>query len=125
MIASSVFFPPLNKHLDSILRFPVFVDGSFALSVLLVTIYADWKRQAAILDFAPDYVTQHSLLLSIRHAPSDFQSFLHAAALKDCVPYAWSYREMAFYRLPLSAAVNVLPRYWIKMCSFRREDIKH
>jgi hypothetical protein len=40
--------------------------------------------------------------------------------LKDCVPYAWSYRLMEFYQLPSDVAVNVLPQDWLERCSIQR-----
>ncbi len=66
--------------------------------------------------------TQHSFLQSLRNAPEEYQFYLHAAAMKDCVPYAWSYRTMSFYRVPLSAAINVVPGKWLKECSIDRKN---
>ncbi len=117
VIASSVFFPPLAARVDLYARAPLFVFTAMALSVLLVGFYADWKRREAIQEFAPSHVITHSFFRSIREAPRDFQFYLHTAALKDCIPYAWSYREMAFYALKPGIARNVLPAAWRKMCA--------
>ncbi|WP_233999610.1 hypothetical protein, partial [Erythrobacter sp. CCH5-A1] len=73
------------------------------------------------LEFGADRQTQHSFLESVRHAPEEFQFFLHTAVMKHCVPYAWSYRTMNFYRIPLRAAVNVMPARWLTECSIHRE----
>lgn len=116
-VASSVFFPPLATRIDLYARAPLFVFAAIALSVLLVGLYADWKRRKAIQEFLPSHVITHSFFRSIREAPRDFQFYLHTAALKDCVPYAWSYREMAFYALKPSVARNVLPAAWRQMCA--------
>jgi len=116
-IAASVFFPPLVTRIDLLARAPLFVLAAMALSVLIVGFYADWKRRKVIENFSASHVIQHSFFRPIREAPRDFQFYLHAAALKDCVPYAWSYREMSFYALKPSIARNVLPVAWRQMCA--------
>ncbi|WP_146055979.1 hypothetical protein [Bosea psychrotolerans] len=119
-ISSSVYLPPLRERIGRHFRAPLFIASSMAFSVLLVGAYADARRQKSIAAFSPTHVLQHSFFRSIRSAPQEFQFYLHAAALKDCTPYAWSYREMAFYVLKPSVAVNVLPWAWLEMCSIRR-----
>ena len=78
-------------------------------------------RDREIARFEPDRLKTASFVSSLRHAPAEFQFFLHAAALKNCQAYAWSYREMAFYRLPPNVAVNVLPRAWLEECGIVRQ----
>lgn len=98
----------------------VFVAISMGLSTLLVGMYAETRRSSVVEAFEPDIEIRSSILESFRNAPRDFQLFLHGAALKDCIPYAWSYRQMAFYELPSNVAVNVLPRSWIEACNIQR-----
>jgi len=90
------------------------------LSVGLVGAYAEYLRRVRVLEFAPDSYVEKPFFRSLQEVPNDFQFFLHAAALKHCKPYAWSYREMDFYELPPDAAVNVLPAEWIKRCAIKR-----
>lgn len=112
-----ILLNPLKRYSTSIMvRLPAFVAISFLLPTLLIGLYADWKRSELTRQFNADYIEEHSFFHSIREAPVEFQFFLHAAALKNCVPYAWSYREMAFYRLRPNVAINVLPQGWREMC---------
>lgn len=106
--------------LKSLYRLPLFVAIAMIFSVTSVGIYSDWLRQQKIVEFNADAVSQYSFFRSIREVPRDFQFFLHTAALKDCVPYAWSYREMDFYQLKPDTAVNVLPRQWVEQCDIKR-----
>lgn len=101
---------------------PLFAGLWLVLSPSLVGGYATYLRAGQVAAFQPDSYMGSSFLSSLQNAPADYQFFLHAAALKDCKPYAWSYREMAFYELPTSAAVNVLPPEWLDRCSIRRGD---
>lgn len=101
----------------SVIRGPVFVTVGLLGSLVAIGAYADNLRSKALNDFGADRLIQHSFLESIRKAPEEHQSFLHAAAMKDCVPYAWSYSTMRLYRVPLGAAVNVMPRKWLAECS--------
>lgn len=99
---------------------PAFISLWMCISVLLVGIYAECLRYRKLKAFNPDEYSWRSFIVSIRKAPRDFQFFLHAAALKDCKPYAWSYRQMDFYELSPNVAVNVLPDDWIKRCAIKR-----
>lgn len=101
---------------------PLFVGLWMILSPVLVGGYATYLRAREVAAFQPDSYIGSWFLSSLHNAPADFQFFLHAAALKGCKPYAWSYRKMAFYELPASAAVNVLPSEWLDRCSIRRGD---
>ena len=118
-ISLSVFFPPVKRYVSSIFRPSVFVAYYLTLSLIFVGIYADFKRREAISAFRADRVLQHSFFQSIREVPKEYQFFLHAAALKNCVPYAWSYSAMDFYELPPDAAVNVIPSDWTMKCHIR------
>lgn len=83
-------------------------------------LYAEIPRRNAVRNFEPDLVFQNVFWVSLQDAPEDFQQFLHAGAMKDCVPYAWSYREMAMYKVPESAMYNVLPTKWLEDCGLKR-----
>ncbi len=111
---------PLRRYSISIIfRLPVFVALSLLLPTLFIGVYADWKRSEFIHQFKTDHLDEHSFFRSIREVPVGGQFYLHAAALKQCVPYAWSYREMAFYELRPHVAINVLPQGWLEMCGIR------
>lgn len=101
---------------------PLFVGLWMILSPALVGTYATYLRAGEVAAFRPDSYIGSSFLSSLQNAPADFQFFLHAAALKDCKPYAWSYRKMSFYELSVDAAINVLPPEWLERCSIRRRD---
>jgi hypothetical protein len=113
---------PLKTYINPLLRLPFFVAASLTLSTLFVGAYADSKRHEAVLAFAADQIMEHSFFQSIRRAPQEGQFYLHTAALKHCVPYAWSYREMTFHELVPNVAANVLPQNWLDMCSIRRQN---
>lgn len=98
----------------------VFIIISMGFSALLVGSFAAVKRDVIVERFEPDVEIRSSIFASFRNAPQEFQFFLHGAALKSCVPYAWSYRQMAFYELPPNVAVNVLPERWVEECNIQR-----
>ena len=116
-IAALVFLIPPRMTWIASVKPPLFVTVWMALSIVLTGLHADHARQQRLAAFGADAVFQHSFFRSLREAPRDFQDYLHAGALKDCTPYAWSYRSMATYRLPPAAAINVLPRAWIQRCA--------
>ena len=97
-------------------KLSLFVIVSMTLSTFLTAIYVDSLREKAFDGFSADATFQHGFLRSIREAPKEFQFYLHGAALKDCVAYGWSYREMDFYRLAPRAAKNVVPVDWRTRC---------
>ncbi|WP_237152456.1 hypothetical protein [Oryzibacter oryziterrae] len=101
---------------------PWFVAFWMCLSVTSVGLYAAHLRAIAVAEFQPDVYVPYAFVSSLLHAPADFQFALHAAALKDCKPYGWSYGRMAFYELPVDAAVNVLPQDWLERCSIHRKS---
>jgi hypothetical protein len=112
-IGTASFF--LSSQLASF-RGPVFVSIGLLGSLFSVGAYADHFTWKALQDFGADRRIRHSLINSVRHAPDEFQIFLHAAALKRCVPFAWSYRSLSFYQIPPDAAINVLPQSWLAAC---------
>jgi hypothetical protein len=93
---------------------------SVSLSGLFVGTYAEHRRDIVVEAFAPDEQLPASFFTSLRNAPREFQFFLHGPALKNCQPYAWSYRTMSFYELPPNVAANVLPKIWIEKCNIQR-----
>lgn len=100
----------------------VFLGVSMLITVIFTVVVVDNSRNNLVVEFKPDHSIQNSLWHSLRKAPRDFQFFLHAVAIKNCIPYAWSYRQMEFYRLPANAAVNVLPPKWISECGIKRTN---
>lgn len=91
-------------------------------AVTILSVATNAQRQRTIANFAPDQVHTKNFIDSLRNTPSDFQQFLHAAAIKNCKPYAWSYSKMRFYDLPRHVAVNVLPKAWIEECGISRDQ---
>lgn len=106
-----------------IVLFPaVFLAVLLPATVFFASFLLERERTSVIERFAPDRVMVNSLWQSLHQAPADYQFFLHAAALKDCQAYAWSYREMDFYPLRPDTAVNVLPRGWAEDCGIVRSN---
>ncbi|WP_425081835.1 hypothetical protein [Ruegeria arenilitoris] len=99
---------------------PVFIVMAMSLSGVFVESYTSFLRAREINAFSADVEFRNSFFQTLRNAPREFQFYLHAAALKDCVPYAWSYRSMSFYQLPNNVAVNVLPYEWLVQCNITR-----
>ena len=115
-----IFARPLKSRISSVLRLPVFTILAVLLPTIIIGTYADSFRRRAVLSFGADEVEGHSFFVSIRHAPEEFQFFLHTAVLKDCAPYAWSYRTLSFYELRPNVAINVLPQRGIPKCGSTR-----
>ena len=109
--------------IPAVLRPTAFVVLGVLMPTIVVGLIADVIRHRAVLAFGADKVEEHSIFVSIRRAPQDFQDFLHTAVLKGCKPYAWSYRKLEFYALPMRAAVNVLPLAWRDGCEIRIENL--
>ncbi|MCF3595530.1 hypothetical protein LZG00_16180 [Rhodobacteraceae bacterium LMO-12] len=110
----------LRQGLPRVLLPAVFISISMGLAALLIGGYAEIQRGRIVKRFGPDVEIQSSIFASFRNAPREFQFFLHGAALKNCKPFAWSYRQITFYELPPNVAVNVLPATWIKDCKIQR-----
>ena len=101
---------------------PMFVAFWMLLSAALVGGYATTLRAVEVARFKPDRYDASWFVSSLHNVPADFQFFVHAAAMKDCKPYAWSYRDMAFYELSPSTVVNLsaFPHEWLEPCGIRR-----
>ena len=121
LLSAAVFLPPLNRLIGRPCRPAIFIASTMLISLLSVGIYADRLRNDGIIAFRPDAYFQHSFFKSIREPRKEHQLYLHAGALKDCVPYAWSYRDMSFYRLRGAVAVNVVPGQWTTKCGIKPE----
>ena len=102
----------------------VFVCVALIVWLIIAATVATLWREREIARFQPDRLKIQTFVESLQEAPTEFQFFLHAAALKDCRVYAWSYGEMAFYPLPSTISVNIhrrsLPRAWLEDCGIRR-----
>ncbi|HEX7712152.1 MAG TPA: hypothetical protein VF418_14565 [Sphingomonadaceae bacterium] len=118
-VAALAFLVPRRLTWLASVKPALFFTAWITLSIAITALYADHVRRSKLSAFHPDALFQHSFLRSLREAPREFQFYLHAGALKNCVPYGWSYREMNLYRIPPSAAINVLPREWITRCAIR------
>ncbi len=107
-----------RKHWVSVLIPAAFIGVTISSTVVLTGIYVELVRSKEFAQFDADSLVENSFLRSLREAPKEYQFFLHAAALKDCQAFAWSYRFMRFYRLSPNTAVNVIPKKWITKCGF-------
>lgn len=81
---------PVRDAIPDALRPSVFVILAIRLPNALVGLNADRVRHRAVLAFDADEVEERSSFASVSEAPTDFQFFLHTAALKNGKPYAWS-----------------------------------
>ena len=97
-------------------KLPAFTVFAFGGSTAAIGLYVDHLRSEVFDEFGADRQFQHSFFRSIREAPREHQFYLHGAAIKDCLAYGWSYREMTFYRLPPGIAENVLLQDWSERC---------
>ena len=72
-----------------------FLDGVAIISaILFIGAYAEILRRQAMAEFKADREFQNLFWVSLHNAPTGGQFFLHAGALKNGVPYAWSSRTM-------------------------------
>ncbi|CUH50516.1 hypothetical protein [Ruegeria atlantica] len=106
---------------DKQTTFGLFVFFSMCLSTGLIAAYASYLRLKESAAFQADREFRNSFFASLRNAPADFQFFLHGAALKDCVPYTWSYSYMAYGELSKNIAINVLPYEWLDECAIEAD----
>jgi hypothetical protein len=109
--APSRNLPPRSVH-----------SGMDVAGGLVSRFYGDWMRREAIVAFHADQQVQHSFFISLHQVPREFQFYVHAAVLRDCVPYIWSYRELSFIPLEPNTAVNVLPQEWLEKCAIKRSQ---
>lgn len=120
IIALIVASPICIRNLESAFRPPLFLAIWMLLSVFSVGIYADRIRISKIAEFNADEELQHSFFFSIRVAPEEWQFDVHSVVLKNCVPYAWSYRQMKLFPMVTNVAINVVPYDWIGRCKMKR-----
>ena len=97
----------------------IFVLWMFLFTVVTTALITSALRVNAIARLSPDKVITRSFIGSLHATPDIFS--LHGAAIKNCVPYAWSYRDMDFYELRNDTAINVIPQEWLDACNIRRE----
>lgn len=102
-----------------ILQPAIVLAGWMAFSVAIAGCYANARRERLIAEFHPDEIVQNSFFTSLKEAPGDFRFYVHAAVIKDCIPYMWSYRYMTLVRLNPNVAIDVLPREWISRCGIK------
>lgn len=100
----------------------VFVAVAMPVSVILTVIAVDEAREREITKFRPDRLVDHSFRRTLLERRSEPWFYFHAAAMKDCVPYIWSYRQMRFYRLQPNGRQTFLPDVWLAYCDIRRPD---
>lgn len=81
--------------------------------------YLEAERDRITAEFAPDDYEFSNRVVFKFH--SEFEFNLHGQAIKNCVPYAWSYRKMGWYELPQNIAPNVLRRDWLQKCDLKRD----
>jgi hypothetical protein len=109
-----------QKKVSGAGKLPLFVFAWMILTVIPLGIYEDWVRTRALAALAADAAVDHSFFRSMWNSPEEFQFYLHSAALRNCIPYAWSYGSSEYYKLEPNIAVNVIPQEWIRMCNIVR-----
>ncbi len=101
----------------------------FAPGFMMVFVVATWavlsvslevSRRAAVEKFEADAAFQHVVFWSYSQTLKPHVTYPHAAVLKDCRTYVWSYRKMAFYEIGPNISTNVLPRRWIESCGIEK-----
>jgi hypothetical protein len=111
------------------LNVAAFIVGFLVTLVSLTGIVVDSAKLIETRRLAPDRAESAYFIESLHNsgpstdagldglwAPKKFQTFLHAAILKDCRAYAWSHRSMGYYELKPDVAQNVLPVDWLQQC---------
>ncbi len=111
------------RFYDIVMGAPIFIRLLFSITIFSATLMVEIKRNYEISVLKPEKLFKNSLWSSLSEATPGFfegaQFFLHAGAMKQCVPYAWSYETMTFYKLDHDTARNVLPEDWLKECGLR------
>ena len=96
---------------------PAFVSIFVIVTWLMLTVSLEVARRVAIAKFDADASSQHSVLWSYHRALEPFKTHPHAAALKDCRIYIWSYKSMSFIELSPDAYKRAAPNAWVKSCT--------
>lgn len=110
----------LKKQISSQLSWALGINFSAFGAILIGGLVATTWRSIEVQRFSPDEYVSSSFYQSIRETPKEFQFFVHAAALKDCKPYIWSYSQMRFVHIRANTAVNVIPGEWVRQCDIVR-----
>jgi hypothetical protein len=98
----------------------VLVAVAMPMAVALTVLAVNAERAREIAKFRPDRIKDRSFRLALLERPGrEPQFYVHAVAMKDCVPYIWSYRLMRFYQLepqPVGVRSSFVPDCWIAYC---------
>lgn len=120
LVAAFVASPLITRGVLPEFRPALFIVVWMCLSATSAGIYATRQLDTAITDFHADKVIQNSFFESLHEVPREFNLYVHAAVMKDCHPYYWSYRWLTFIPLDTDIAVNVLPQEWLDACKIKR-----
>lgn len=94
---------------SSVLVPAIILACSILIAYGLIIRITEARRDVIVAAFEAECVALTPLSRSLHIAPREWQFDLHGSAVKDGVPYAWSWREMSFYRLRDTTWPNVLP----------------
>ncbi|MDT2020034.1 hypothetical protein [Methylocella sp. CPCC 101449] len=112
-------------------RWAAFISAAiFGLVIVPLSMFIlDKVKERAIAQLEPEAVVSHSFAESIQHLfwleinyilskgkHLDDTHFIHAAVLKDCKVYGWSYRQMAFSELQFGIARHSMFEKWGTNC---------
>ncbi|MDH7797603.1 MULTISPECIES: hypothetical protein [unclassified Beijerinckia] len=105
-------------------RWAAFISAAiFALVIVPLSMFVlDKVKERAIVQLQPEAVISHSFAESADRLFWVDMYFVHAAVLKNCKVYSWSYRQMAFFELKTNVARNVVPVKWGTNCHWWRQE---
>lgn len=105
-------------------RWAAFISAAiFGLVIVPLSVFVlDKIKERAIAQLEPESVISHSFAESAERLVWVDMYFVHAAVLKDCKVYSWSYRQMAFFELKTTIARNVVPIKWGANCHWWRRE---
>lgn len=116
LLNRTLFQKQMSAHLRWVLGLNISIFGAILIGGVIATTW----RSIEVKRFNPDQYIAAPFVMSIQETPKDFQFFLHAAALKNCKPYIWSYSRMQFVPVRANIAVNILPNDWLRECQIER-----
>ena len=114
--AYALVFLGLMRGLKWVFSAPAFIAIFVIVTWGTLSIELESSRVKALLMFRADKSVQHTVFWSYRQAMKSFKIEPHAATMKDCQIYIWSYKQMAFQEIGPNTAKNITPQKWRELC---------
>ncbi len=104
-----------QRAVPNIQKPAIVLAGAMVFGWTLVAVVATASRHVAIIDLDPEHIETRTFLYSMHRRGKS--ALPQAAAVKDCAPYLWSWRRMAFVDVSQDRrARRMIPDDWLEGC---------